>query len=58
MIDNHIITISETSSGYGSSQEIPNWVKNNACWWSQDLITGEDFASGIEYLVQKGVIRV
>ena len=48
----------ETSSGYGSYQEIPNWVKNNACWWSQDLITGEDFASGIEYLVREGIIRV
>ena len=58
LIENNIITISETSSGYGSSQEIPNWVKNNACWWSQDLITGEDFASGIEYLIQKGIIRV
>ncbi|MCH7647350.1 MAG: HYR domain-containing protein [Thaumarchaeota archaeon] len=58
LIENNIISISETSSGYGSSQEIPSWVKNNACWWSQNLITGEDFASGIEYLVQQGIIRV
>ena len=58
LIDNHIITVSETSSGYGSSQEIPNWIKNNACWWSEDLITNDDFTSGLEYLIKLGIIIV
>jgi len=58
LIDNHIITVSETSLGYDSSQAIPSWVKGNACWWSQDKITSEEFAYGIEYLIQQGIIRV
>ncbi len=57
LIDNNIIIVS-ASSGYGSSQEIPSWIKNNACWWSQGLISNSDFANGIEYLVREGIIRV
>ena len=32
--------------------------KNNACWWAAGMITDEDFASGIEYLVKEGIIIV
>jgi hypothetical protein len=39
-------------------QEVPQWVKNNACWWSAGMITDEDFAAGIEYLVKEGLIIV
>jgi hypothetical protein len=39
-------------------QEVPQWVKNNACWWSEGSITDLDFASGIEYLVREGIIVV
>ena len=37
---------------------IPVWIKNNAGWWSQDLISDKDFASGIQYLVSVGIISV
>ena len=37
---------------------IPEWVKNNAGWWADGLITEEDFLKGIEFLVQQGIIRV
>ena len=40
------------------SLEIPDWIKNNAGWWAQDLISDEDFVNGIEYLVKNGVILV
>ena len=26
----------------------PKWIKNNACWWSQGLISDDEFASGLE----------
>jgi len=39
-------------------QEIPSWIKNNADWWSQGLITDDDFVKGIQYLVEQGIIRV
>jgi len=37
---------------------IPAWIKNNAEWWSQGLITDNDFVKGIQYLVEQGIIEV
>ena len=37
---------------------IPDWVKNNALWWSEDKLTDDDFLIGIKYLLQKGIIQV
>ena len=41
-----------------SSSSIPSWVKNNAKWWSEDLISDEDFEKGVEYLIKTGMISV
>ena len=40
------------------AQQIPNWFKNNAKWWSEGQITDVDFTNGIEFLVKNGIIRV
>ncbi len=37
---------------------IPAWIKNNADWWSQGLITDDDFVKGIQYLVEQGIMEV
>ena len=37
---------------------IPAWVKNNAEWWAQGLITDDDFVKGIQYLVEQGIISI
>ena len=42
----------------GIPEPIPGWIKNNAEWWSQGLITEDDFVKGIEFLVKNGIIRV
>ena len=42
----------------GIQESIPDWIKNNAEWWSQGLITEDDFVKGIEFLVKNGIIRV
>src|SRR3989304_1104498 len=39
-------------------QIIPNWIKNNAGWWSAGQIGDNDFASGIEYMIKEGIIMV
>mgnify|MGYP003433070206 CR=1 FL=1 len=41
-----------------SERVIPNWVKNNARWWSNDQISDDDFIKSIQYLVKKGIILV
>ena len=44
---------SQTAS---SAKMVPDWVKNNARWWSEDLIEDTDFVNGIEYLIKKQII--
>ena len=38
--------------------EIPDWIKNNALWWSNDQISESDFVSGIEYMIQNRIILI
>lgn len=39
-------------------QSIPSWIKQNAKWWSSGKINDGDFIIGIQYLVQKDIIKV
>ena len=37
---------------------IPEWVKNNALWWSEGIIEDSTFASGIEFMIKEKIILV
>lgn len=37
---------------------IPDWVKTNAGWWSDNMIEDSDFVSGIQYLINKGIMTI
>ncbi len=37
---------------------IPQWVRNNALWWSEGQMTDADFAAGIQYLINQGIIQI
>jgi len=41
-----------------SNPEIPDWIKNNAKWWSSTLISDSEFIDGIEYLIDEGLIVI
>lgn len=36
--------------------QIPNWLRNNAKWWSDGTIQDSDFTSGVEYMIKEKVI--
>ena len=40
------------------SVTIPDWVRNNAKWWSEGEIDDRTFANGIEFMIKKGIIIV
>ncbi|BDQ30055.1 hypothetical protein NZNM25_16310 [Nitrosopumilus zosterae] len=40
------------------SAQIPDWIRNNAKWWSAGSITDADFVKGIQFLAQQGIIKV
>ena len=44
--------------GMEREQNVPDWVRNNAGWWADGLISDDDFVSGIKYLVEQGIIQV
>jgi len=37
---------------------VPDWVKNNASWWSEGKLTDNEFLVGIKYLLEQGIIQV
>ncbi len=37
---------------------IPDWIKNNAKWWSEGSISDADYVESLEYLINNGVIDV
>ena len=41
-----------------SSYKIPPWIKNNAGWWAAGAIDDNSFIQGIQFLIQKGIIKV
>ncbi len=37
---------------------IPDWIKNNASWWSTNLINDIDFINGLQYLIEHKIIKI
>lgn len=38
--------------------EIPNWVKNNAAWWSDGTISDLEFLTAIEFLIENDIMKI
>jgi tetratricopeptide (TPR) repeat protein len=60
LVKEKIITIPETgkTNEPTDGRGIPSWIKNNAEWWSQGLISDDDFVKGIQFLIESGIIVV
>ncbi|NNM36577.1 MAG: peptidase, partial [Nitrosopumilus sp.] len=41
-----------------SNPPIPDWIKNNAKWWSSSTVSDSEFIDALEYLIQSGLITV
>ena len=37
---------------------IPQWIKNNAGWWASGQLDDTSFVQGIQYLIQKGIMKI
>ena len=44
------------TSGSSDAHSVPDWVRNNAGWWAEGLISDEDFASGLQYLIDNNIM--
>jgi len=39
-------------------KSVPDWIKNNASWWSENLIDDIDFINGLQYLIEYKIIKI
>jgi len=51
-----VLSFSLTASAANTS--VPDWVKNNAKWWSEGSITETDYVKSLEYLITQGIIQI
>jgi len=64
LINNNIILLDfvpcndEIQSQYGDTKSVPDWIKNNANWWSENLIDDTDFINGLQYLIEYKIIKI
>ena len=47
-----LVPVEETTA------EMPPWIKASAGWWAEGLIDDGSFVSGLQYLINEGIIRV
>jgi len=65
LINNNIILLDHVPCNYAiqsqtisPSKSVPDWVKNNASWWSDNLIDDTDFINGLQYLIEHKIIKI
>ena len=65
LINNNIILIDFVPCNYeiqdqtiSPSKSVPDWIKNNANWWSENLIDDIDFFNGLQYLIEHKIIKI
>ena len=42
----------------GGSVVIPGWIKDSAGWWADGMISDGEFARGIQYMMEEGIVTV
>ncbi|MFQ5440323.1 MAG: hypothetical protein ACE5DL_02565 [Nitrosopumilaceae archaeon] len=57
-IEGNQILVSAFSVKGVDSNQVPEWVKNNADWWARGLISDDEFVKGIQYLIEQRNILI
>ncbi len=51
-----VVGFSLTASAIDSS--VPEWIKNNAKWWSEGSISESEYVTSLEFLITEGIIQI
>lgn len=51
-------TVTVTGESKETPSIIPQWIKDNARWWSENQISDSDFVLGIQYLIQQKIMVI
>jgi len=41
-----------------TEHKIPGWIQNTAKWWSEGSIGDSDFVTGIQFLINQGIMKI
>ncbi len=52
------LTVTAVPTGKQTNLSLPQWIKNNAKWWSEGLISDQEYVQSIEYLINQGIIKI
>lgn len=47
-----------TTTASADTSVAPQWVQNDLKWWSEGAISDVDFVTGMQYLIQQGIVPV
>jgi hypothetical protein len=53
-----LLIIPIQTSNAAESEEIPDWIKNNAGWWAEGKLTDESFILAIQWLINHSIISI
>ncbi len=48
----------EPAQNQGIESNIPQWIKNNAAWWSDGTISDTEFLTAIEFLIENDIMKI
>ena len=57
MIVGSILFVS-VSTNLASAETIPEWVKNNALWYGQGIVSESEFLTAIKFLIENDIIVI
>ena len=62
LIKDDIIVIPSTtvsaSDVDSSSEYVPEWIKTNAGWWADGILSDDEFVNGLQFLITNGIVNV
>ena len=58
LVEQGIISPDTPPVSDSAQEHIPEWVKVITSWWILDVITDDEYAEAIEYLIDRQVIRI
>lgn len=53
-----IVTIGISITASATDSAVPEWVKNNAKWWSEGSISESEYVTSLEFLIIEGIIQI
>jgi hypothetical protein len=58
LVEKGVLTADLAEETKNQEYKIPDWVKNNAKWWTDNKISDEEFLNGMQYLIENQIIDI